>query len=191
MRLFIMGESRFAAIFLRAAVAFGHEVVGVSSTSNFMTADPLTAAAASFGIAQVSSDLIALNAGDPLRRTGAELLVLANVSRLLSEAVLNSCPRGSICFHPSLLPRHRGKRAVADAIKAGDTHTGVTIFWPDAGADTGPILVRMRVEIASNDTPMSLYHDKLVPVGVHCLLASIAAIDADCAARVQQEEDPR
>lgn len=34
MRLFIMGESRFAAVFLRAAVAFGHEVVGVSSTSN-------------------------------------------------------------------------------------------------------------------------------------------------------------
>ncbi|MBX3396542.1 MAG: hypothetical protein KF841_14365 [Phycisphaerae bacterium] len=153
-----------------------------------MTADPLAAAAASFGIAQVSSDLIALNAGDPLRRSGAELLVLANVSRLLSEAVLSACPRGSICFHPSLLPRHRGKRAVAAAIKAGDTFTGVSIFWPDKGADTGPIILRSRVEIASNDTPMSLYHAKLVPVGIHCLLAAVAAIEADAAPRIPQEE---
>ena len=34
---------------------------------------------------------------------------------------------------------------------------------------------------------MTLYHDKLVPVGVHCLMAAVAAIAADCAAETPQE----
>ena len=43
----------------------------------------------------------------------------------------------AICFHPSLLPRYRGGSAIAWQLIRGETRTGVTVFWPDAGIDTG------------------------------------------------------
>ena len=64
---------------------------------------------------------------------------------------------------------------------------GVTVFRPDHGADTGPIVLRVRCDIGPDDTPASLYHDKLVPVGVHSLLAAVAAVASKCAARIEQD----
>lgn len=178
MRLFIMGESRFGAAFFRAAQAAGHELVAAAATANtqMWRHDPLVAVAKAAGVPIYESEPILGGWFDPVRRSGAELLVLANVSRLLPEALLNCCPKGTLCFHPSLLPQFRGKRAVADAIKSGQGYTGVSIFWPDAGADTGPVLLQARCEIAPNDTPGTLYHDKLLPVGIYCLLAAVAAV---------------
>lgn len=190
MRLFIMGESRFAATFLRAALAGGHEVLAVCATNEQTPADPLTPAAAAAGLPVIPAWSIMSGAEHVIRQSGAELLVLANVGRIIAPNVLLAAPRGAICFHPSLLPKYRGKRAVVDAVKARESMTGVTIFWPDDGADTGPVLFQVPVTIAASDTPMSLYHDKLVPVGVHLMMAAIAAIDADCAPRRPQEEAP-
>lgn len=187
MRLFIIGESRFGAAFLRAATSAGHEVVGVSSSSEHGSRDPLAAAAMSMGISNL--DLEPILAGDarPIRALGAELVVLANVSRIMPAPVIESCAFGAICFHPSLLPRHRGRHAVRDALDNGDRFTGVTVFRPDHGADTGPIVLRVRCDIGPDDTPASLYHDKLVPVGVHSLLAAVAAVASKCAPRIEQD----
>ncbi len=187
MRLFILGESRFGANFFRAAAQAGHEIVGVGATGR-EAHDPLTAAAAAAGV--LAHDVEPILSGEvrAIRVSGAELLVLANVSRILPEAVIECCPRGCICFHPSLLPRHRGKRAVADAVKAGDRITGVTVFWPDLGADTGPVILQAPAAVAPGESPMALYHDKLVPIGVHCMLAAVAAVASGAAVRIPQEK---
>ena len=45
--------------------------------------------------------------------------------------------------------------------------TGISIFQPDEGVDTGPIyLQRGGVPISPTDTTASLYFDKLYPLGV-------------------------
>lgn len=188
MRLFIMGESRFAATFLRAALAGGHEVLAVCATSEPHPADPLTPAAKSAGLAVIPAWSIMGGAEHIIKQSGAELLVLANVGRIIPPRVLAAAPRGAICFHPSLLPKYRGKRSVADAVKAGESQTGVTIFWPDEGADTGPVLFQVPVTIAGGESPAALYHDKLVPVGVYLMMAAVSAIAAGCAPRTPQPE---
>lgn len=183
-----MGESRYAARFLRAAIDAGHEVVGVCPTGDAGQPDALAAAASAAGVPTFPAWPLFAGAHSAVKASGAELLVLANVGRIAPADLLRACPRGAICFHPSLLPRHRGKRAVAAAIRSGDAMTGVSIFWPDEGADTGPLLLQVPVTVTPGDTPMTLYHDKLVPTGIFAMLAAVAAVEAGCAARIPQEE---
>jgi len=47
---------------------------------------------------------------------------------------------GWIGYHPSLLPRHRGRSAIEWAIKMRDFLTGGTTFWLNSGIDRGDII---------------------------------------------------
>lgn len=105
-----------------------------------------------------------------------DLLVLANVPILLPPPVIDHPPHGSLCFHPSLLPRHRGKDAVRAAIAAGDTMSGVTIFRPDAGADTGPIVEQVACPVPVGVSAGRLYYGTLVPLGVDAMIDAIKAV---------------
>ena len=95
---------------------------------------------------------------------------------------------GTICYHPSLLPRHRGASAINWAIIQGDTHTGLTIFWVEKGIDTGPILLQREVEIGPEDTAGSLYFNTLFPLGVEAMVEAVELINAGRAPRLPQDE---
>jgi len=58
--------------------------------------------------------------------------------------------------HPSLLPKFPGAHAVDDALRAGETETGMTIHWIDRGLDTGKIVVQKKCSIKADDTLDSL-----------------------------------
>merc|ERR1712004_630422 len=55
--------------------------------------------------------------------------------------VVNHPSLKSICYHPSLLPRHRGASAISWTLIEGDTQGGFSIFYPDDGLDTGDLLL--------------------------------------------------
>jgi methionyl-tRNA formyltransferase len=95
---------------------------------------------------------------------------------------------GTIQYHPSLLPRHRGGSAINWAVINGETRTGITIFWPDGGIDTGPILLQKEVEISPDDTVGSLYFEKLFPLGVEALAEAVEMIKKGTAPRIPQDE---
>ncbi len=44
---------------------------------------------------------------------------------------------GWIGYHPSLLPRHRGRSSIEWAIRMRDCITGGTVFWLNSGIDRG------------------------------------------------------
>jgi len=46
---------------------------------------------------------------------------------------------GWIGYHPSLLPRHRGRSSIEWAVKMRDAITGGTVFWLNGGIDRGDI----------------------------------------------------
>ena len=71
----------------------------------------------------------------------------------------------------------------------GAEEAGVTVFRPDAGVDTGPVVVQKGgVEIAPTDTSASLYFDKLYALGLEAIAEAVAAIDAGTAAFQVQDE---
>ena len=94
----------------------------------------------------------------------ADVMVVAAYGLILPQWVLDTPRLGCLNIHASLLPRWRGAAPIHRAIEAGDTHTGVVIMQMDAGLDTGDMLLKQSVEIASEDTTASL-HDKLASLG--------------------------
>jgi methionyl-tRNA formyltransferase len=120
----------------------------------------------------------------------ADLCVMAYVLLFVPEEALNVPKYGSIQYHPSLLPWHKGPSSINWPIIMGKEKTGLSIFWPDNGLDTGPILLQKEVDIGPDDTLGSVYFDKLFPLGVEAMLESIELVRAGNAPReVQDPED--
>ena len=106
-----------------------------------------------------------------------ELIVLSNVTRILKEPEIAEAGLGVLCFHPSLLPRHRGGDAVYWTFKMGDTETGSTWFWVDKGIDTGPIAIQASIPIPSDSSPSKLYYETLVPLGARLFDELLAKLE--------------
>ena len=101
---------------------------------------------------EVEEELVRL-----LRAAGVELVVLAGFMRVLKPIMLEAFPRRIINLHPSLLPKFPGREAWAQALAAGETVTGCTVHYVDAGVDSGEIIARREVPILPNDTLGSLH----------------------------------
>jgi methionyl-tRNA formyltransferase len=71
----------------------------------------------------------------------------------------------------------------------GRKKTGLSIFWPDNGLDTGPILLQKEVEIEADDTLGSVYFNKLYPLGVEAMMESIELVRDGAAPRAAQDPD--
>jgi len=74
--------------------------------------------------------------------------------------------------HFSLLPTWRGAAPVQNALLAGDTETGVTVFQLDEGMDTGPVLSQRPHAISSGITAGQLL-DELSGIGAKLLTDTI------------------
>ncbi|MCP4767059.1 MAG: methionyl-tRNA formyltransferase [Gammaproteobacteria bacterium] len=120
----------------------------------------------------------------------ADLCVMAYVLLFVPEEALNVPKFGSIQYHPSLLPWHKGPSSINWPIIMGRKKTGLSIFWPDNGLDTGPILLQKEVDIGPDDTLGSIYFNSLYPLGVEAMLESIELVrDGKAPREVQDAND--
>ena len=117
-----------------------------------------------------------------------DLLVLASFTRILPERIFARPRLGTLCFHPSLLPRHRGRDAVYWTQEMGDVMTGITWFWVDAGIDTGPIAIQQSCLVPPEGTRGQLYYGQLVPMGVGAFAALLPSLAAGCVPATRQNE---
>lgn len=122
------------------------------------------------------------------KKLAPDLNLLAFVTDIIPGEILKFPTRGSIQYHPSLLPRHRGRSAINWAVIKGEKKTGLTIFWVEEGIDTGPILLQKEVEISPEDTTGSLYFEKLFPLGVEALMEALDLVRKGDAPRIPQDE---
>jgi methionyl-tRNA formyltransferase len=117
-----------------------------------------------------------------------DLIVLANVTRILKGPEIAEAGLGVLCFHPSVLPRHRGGDAVYWTFKMGDTQSGVSWFWVDEGIDTGPVAISEAVPIPADSSPSKLYFETLVPLGVRLFDVLLAQLENGERPRTPQDE---
>ena len=89
-----------------------------------------------------------LDAEEEFKALKPDLQVMAFVTLFVPEEFLNIPTHGSIQYHPSLLPAYRGPSAINWPIIKGETETGLSIFWPDNGLDTGDVLVQKKTPIS-------------------------------------------
>lgn len=190
MRISIMGQAAFGAAVLGRLQQDGYDVAGVAAPppKDGGKADALWAAAENAGLPLIPTAL--LKSTDGLTRwrdLHADLCVMAFVTEIIPHEVLATPRMGSIQYHPSLLPLHRGSSAINWAIINDDAETGLSIFWTDKGIDTGPILLQKRTPIGPDDTVASLYFDRLFPMGVEAMAESVALAAAGNAPRTEQD----
>jgi len=190
MRILLVGQAAFAEAVLRGLEAAGDTIAAVVCPPDAATRpDPLKAAALACDIPvhQLRS-LKVPEARHLFEAARADLGVLAYVTQIVPEALLRIPRLASVCFHPSLLPRYRGGSAIAWQLIRGETRTGVTVFWPDAGIDTGPMLLQREATVGPDDTAGTLYYRTLFPLGVQAMLDAVALVRQGRAPRRPQEE---
>jgi phosphoribosylglycinamide formyltransferase-1 len=86
-----------------------------------------------------------------------DLVVSAGFMKLAGEEFLARFPGRYVNTHPALLPSFPGMHGAADALDYGVKVTGATLFFVDAGVDTGPIIAQTVVPVIDDDTVESLH----------------------------------
>ncbi|MGQ9921207.1 MAG: methionyl-tRNA formyltransferase [Desulfobacca sp.] len=189
MRIALLGQAAFGADVFKVLHP-RYEIVGVfcPPDSPKGKVDPLKEAAQAAGVPVLQPRRMKdPEAFEAMKKLAPDLAVLAFVTDIVPGRVLELPRLGSICYHPSLLPKHRGASAINWAVIEGDSKTGLTIFWVDEGIDTGDILLQKEVEIDPDDTTGTLYFNKLYPLGIEAILEAVDLIAAGKAPHIPQD----
>jgi methionyl-tRNA formyltransferase len=191
MRIVVHGQQAFGKAVLEALIKRGENVIAAYAAPEKagQKADPLkeAALAASLPVYQPAS-YRKPEVWDEFRALKPDLQVMAFVTLFVPEDFLNIPTKGSIQYHPSLLPAYRGPSAINWPIIKGETETGLSIFWPDNGLDTGDVLIQKKTPISDTDTLGSVYFDRLFPMGVDAILEAVDLVKAGKAPRIKQDE---
>lgn len=188
-RVAIIGQQAFGKATLEAFLARGDTVAGVFSAPEKGRPDPLRLAAETAGVpVHMFPRLTTQDAQDVLRAAAVDVAIMAFVTQFVSQPFC-AIPRfGTIQFHPSLLPAHRGASSLGWAIILGRTETGFSIFRPTDGLDEGPLILQRAVPIHPDDTVRSLYFDRIFPMGIAGLLEAADQVVAGTASEHAQPE---
>ncbi len=76
---------------------------------------------------------------------------------LLREEILKISPLGVVGYHPTALPKNRGRHPIIWALALGLSETASTFFFMDEGADSGDILDQEVIQITREDDAATLY----------------------------------
>ena len=194
MRIVFMGTPDFAVASLKALCEGGYDVVGVftqpdrpKGRGNKVVMTPVKEYAVSRGIPVFQPQHIRRDGLPDLQHLAPDLCVTAAFGQILSQAVLDVPPLGTINVHASLLPRHRGSAPINWAILQGDKEAGVTTMMTARGIDNGDMLLRATTPIAPGETAGELT-ERLSVMGASLLLDTLKALENGTLTRIPQDE---
>ena len=174
MRIILMGQQAFGKDVLEKVLDTGtDEVVAVycEPDKEGKPVDPVKEFAQEKGLPVLQpANFNDQETLDTLASYDADLMVMAFVNVFVPEAARDTPKQGSICFHPSLLPKYRGPSAVNWPIIMGDTKSGYSWFYPSDGLDEGDCLLQWECPIDADDTVINLYFKKIYPSAVESVL---------------------
>ncbi|HEX9397217.1 MAG TPA: methionyl-tRNA formyltransferase [Burkholderiales bacterium] len=191
MKIAIVGQQDFGKAVLEAFLARGDQVAAVFCAPEKEGARPdalrVAAQAKGLKLHQFKS-LKAPEAAQAMKEAGADLGIMAFVLQFAPQEFVNIPKRGTIQYHPSLLPKYRGPSSINWPISRGDQETGLTIFRPTDGLDEGAVILQKRTPIGENDTLGTVYFDRLFPMGVQAMLEAADLVFANKHKEVVQDE---
>jgi len=190
-KIAIIGQQDFGKAVLEAFLARGDEIAGVfcAPEKEAAKADPLKAAALEKGlkIFQFQS-LRNKEALDAMRALNADIGIMAFVLQFAPQEFVKIPKKGTIQYHPSLLPKYRGPSSINWPIIRGDSKTGLSIFRPTDGLDEGPVILQKETPLSADDTLGSVYFDRLFPMGVAAMIEAADLVMAGKHRETAQDE---
>jgi len=191
MKIAIVGQQDFGKAVLEAFLARGDQVAAVfcAPEKEGTRPDALRAAAQDKGLKlHQFKSLKAPEAAQAMKDAGAEIGIMAFVLQFAPQEFVNTPKRGTLQFHPSLLPKYRGPSSINWPISRGDRETGLTIFRPTDGLDEGAVILQKRTPVGDNDTLGNVYFERLFPMGVQALLEAADLVVAGKHRETAQDE---
>lgn len=159
MRVVVAGQKRFGRDVLELVCARGWEVAAVFCPAD--DGDKLRIAATNRRLPIFSERMTAA-----MVPSGVDLILSAHCHTFISAQARAKAELGALGYHPSLLPRHRGRSAVEWAIRFQEAITGGTVFWLNDTVDGGPIAAQDHCFIQPGDTARELWARELAPMGL-------------------------
>jgi methionyl-tRNA formyltransferase len=178
MKLILAGQKAFGAAVLAMLLEEGHEVLQVFAPVGDRLADAAWAAGLDH-LAEISAATVA---------GGADLIVCAHAHVFVSEKARDRTRLGGIGYHPSLLPRHRGRDAVRWTIHMGDEVSGGTVYWLSNRIDAGPMAAQDWCWVRPDDDASSLWRRELFPMGVRLLRETLRDLAEGRVVKAPQNE---
>lgn len=123
---------------------------------------------------------------DALRAAEVDILFVVGLSQMVREPLLSIARVANVGFHPTCLPKGRGRGAIAWSI-LGFAPPGATFFVLDAGVDSGPVWTQCPVTLSHEDYASDLIR-KVVRAAEQCLDAVLPAMN-EGAMEVEDQDD--
>ncbi|MBQ8341321.1 MAG: methionyl-tRNA formyltransferase [Clostridia bacterium] len=86
-----------------------------------------------------------------LRTLSPDYIFVIGLSQLVDKRILEIPRKGTVGFHPTPLPKFRGRAAMVWQVLLGVKETACTLFMLDEGMDSGDILGQEPYVIGEND----------------------------------------
>ncbi len=191
MKIAIVGQQDFGKAVLEAFLSRSDEVAGVFCAPEKPGAKPdvLKVAAQEKGVQVFQfQSLKSPEAAAAMQKLGADIGIMAFVLQFAPQQFVNIPKRGTIQYHPSLLPKYRGPSSINWPIIRGDSKTGLTIFRPNDGLDEGPVVLQKETPISPDDTLGTVYFDRLFPMGVKAMLEAADLVVSNKHKEIVQDE---
>jgi methionyl-tRNA formyltransferase len=102
-----------------------------------------------------------------LRDIAPDYLFVIGLSQLIRKEILDIPSKGVVGFHPTPLPKFRGRAAMVWQVLLGVRETKCSLFLIDEGMDSGPILGQEPYVIGEND------YARDVQIKLHAALARL------------------
>ncbi|TLP70804.1 methionyl-tRNA formyltransferase [Pseudomonas nitroreducens] len=168
MRVVIVGQKWLALQVLRHCVESDQEVAAVICPPG----DSLAAEAQRRGLPVI----------EEARRVTADqvpacdVVLAAHAHAFITAGARGQARLGALGYHPSLLPRHRGRDAIRWALHMREPVTGGSLYWMDDGADTGAVVAQRWCHVRPEDSAADLWRRELGPMGVSLFAETLAAL---------------
>lgn len=125
---------------------------------------------------------------DRIRSYNPDIIFCFGWSHLIKSRLLKVPPLGVIGYHPSDLPKNRGRHPIIWALILGLKETASTFFFMDEGADSGDIISKRKVPIIKTDDAESLYN-KILDTAVMQIEKFVPTLVSDNYKRFPQKKE--
>ena len=179
LRVFISGQKYFGQQVFRLCNELDFvEIVGVCAPSDDKY---VTKMATTFGVPIIAAGTLRADT----MPDNVDIGITAHSFDYIGRKTRYKAKIGWIGYHPSLLPRHRGRSAIEWAIRMRDAITGGTVFWLNDGIDRGDIAYQDFCFIDpilygkdSRKAARKLWEDELQDMGLRLLEQALRDIYA-------------
>ncbi|CAM2938030.1 methionyl-tRNA formyltransferase [Salinicoccus roseus] len=95
---------------------------------------------------------------EQIRAIAPDYIFVVGISQLIREDIIGAAGKGVIGYHPTALPKYRGRAALPWLVLLGEQESKASLFFIDEGMDSGDIVDQETYMIGELDYAADVYH---------------------------------